>query len=250
MGDPVNVQPEPIRRAAVMRLQVAHALADRPPPGSNVDQGALSAMLGEIDGLLSEVAALAAAASPDLQPSLESVRNALVKEAIDFSEAAQQIAPAGVQPVAPSAAPARKLPGTRVLTVSAEPEPAQRRGRALHVMLGLAVVIAGGFHGWRWYELQHARVPPPEVTGAPARAIGGANPNGSKFITTKDGKPFTEAEIETFRQREELQGRRVQLVSPDTLISLPANTPPLPINPALVPVATPAAPQRPPGAKP
>ena len=249
-GDAVPVDPEPVKRAALMRLRVAFALAERPAPGSAVDQAALSTMLGEIDALLSQVNALSQGAAPDVLPSVEALRNALVKEAIDFSEAAQQIAP--VEPVLGEALPAavtRRAPQARLLNVSAEPDRADARGRTLWVVLVLAALGAGGFHGWRWWERSH-RVPPPPLipAGAPGRAIGAAS-QGNKFLASKDGKPFTDAEIETFRQSEELAGRKVLVLSPTTLVSVSAQTPPPAAAPraAPAPAAPPPAPQ---GARP
>jgi hypothetical protein len=249
-GDPVAVPPEPIRRAALLRLRVASALAERPPTGSVVDQAALSSMLGEIDALLSEVNALAQGAAPDVLPSLEAVRNALVKEAIDFAEAAQQIAPTERVPEAPSAAPTpKRAPAARVLTVTRAPEVRNTRARNLAIVLALAVLAAGGFHGFRYYQRVSRPLPPPPVANAPARATGAATAQGAKFVTSKDGKPFTDAEIETFRQKEELAGRRVELIAPHTMVSLPPGTPGQPAagpRPAPAPaqhVPPPATPQ-------
>lgn len=87
------IDTEPVRRAAVMRVRVAVALSSAPGAGGAVDAGALSTFLADIDALLSDVNALAAGAPADVQASLEAMRNALVKEAIDFSEAVQQARP-------------------------------------------------------------------------------------------------------------------------------------------------------------
>ena len=226
-GDAVPVDPEPVRRSALMRLRVASVLSNRPAPGSAVDQAALSTMLGEIDALLSQVNALAQGAPPDVLPSVEALRNALVKEAIDFSEAAQQTAPVdtvGAEAL-PGAAVTRRVPQARLLSVTAAPDRADARTRSLVVLLAVAAIGAGGFHGWKYWEQSH-RIPPPLLvpSGAPGGAIGAAT-QGSKFIGSKDGRPFTDAEIETFRQSEELAGRKVLVLSPTTLVSVSASTP-------------------------
>jgi hypothetical protein len=177
------------------------------------------------------------------------VRNALVKEAIDFSEAAQELAPAGV--VAPVAAPAtpsaqRRVPATRVLTTSTEPEPPRAKRRVLDVSLVVAALVAVAYHGWRFYEGQLYVLPPPTVAGSPAHAVGSATTAGAKFLTSKDGNPFTDAEIETFRQSEELQGRKVQLLTPSSMVSLPAGASQLPVPPRTPGPPAGAAPTSPP----
>ena len=129
-GEPQPVDGAPIRRAAVMRVRVAVALATAPPAGTAVDEGAVSALLADIDALLSEVNTVTLGAPPELQASLESIRNSLVKEAIDLSEVAQRLAgpaEAAADASAPSVPAAAR---TRVLSVG--PEDARERPCGTH----------------------------------------------------------------------------------------------------------------------
>jgi hypothetical protein len=93
-GAPLPFDASPVRRALAMRVRVGVAFATAPPPGSSVDAAAVAMLLGEIDDLLSEVNALAESAEKERATALRACRSALVREAIDFSAAAQRYAPA------------------------------------------------------------------------------------------------------------------------------------------------------------
>jgi hypothetical protein len=226
-GDPVAVDPQPIRRAALMRLRVAAALADRPPEGSAVDQGALSAMLGEIDALLSEVNALSQGAPPDVQASLEAVRNALVKEAIDFSEAAQSLVPgaavldeAGPAPVRPNLRAAR----ARVLSISTRSEPTSRRHLVIWGLFLVAVIVAGGFHGYGWWARQQAIASIITLPGQPAGLyLVPAPPGQPRVLIPVRGAKIDRAELERFKNQEQAKGNTVEeLKGGGLLIRAPA----------------------------
>jgi hypothetical protein len=238
VGEPQPIDVEPIRRAAVMRVRVAVALSTAPqgPGAAPTDPAAVSALLGEIDGLLSDVNALVAGAPPEVQPSLEQVRNALVKEAIDFSEAAHNALPSEA-PVAPTpsgaAALARKAAQTRVVSVasSAEVEIAQaeaRRQRSLYVALAVAAVLAGAYHGYGWWAKRpRGGMDVPVVTGAPANSaiIGGPAPvqgQAPVMVFSKDGKPFAPEEMKRLEEMQALAGKTVREISPGVVEIAPA----------------------------
>jgi hypothetical protein len=162
-GAPQPVDDGPIRRAAVMRVRVAIALATAPAAGSGADAAAVPALLGEIDGLLSEVGALGASAPPELQPALDLIRNALVKEAIDFSEAAHRAQPAerAAEEAPAAAAPRGRAAQARVISVSTadleiEKEQASR-SRKVFVIFVLALLGGAGYHLWAHYTRQAQR---------------------------------------------------------------------------------------------
>jgi hypothetical protein len=157
-GAPQPFDLEPVRRAAVTRVRVAVALATAPAPGGAVDTAAIPALLGEIDALLSDVGALAASAPPELGPALDVVRTALVKEAIDFSEAAHRAQPAERPPEAAPApsAPRGRAAQTRVVTVTKadlqlEDEQTSRSRRVL-ILFVLAVIGGAAYHFWSYYS--------------------------------------------------------------------------------------------------
>lgn len=217
--EPPPIDTEPIRRAAVMRVRVAAALASAPARGAPVDSGAVSALLAEIDALLSDVSALAAEAPADLQSSLEAVRNALVKEAIDFSEAAQSGA-AEVEE-APRA-PAPRVTKTRVLTVEkdAARATAERRRWPMLVLLALSIAAAAGYHGWHWYQRRSALATgfggPPGMTSSPPR------PGTARVLvpTGSAGRPDP-ADVLRFKNTEAAKGNEVRELGDGTLVVLP-----------------------------
>jgi hypothetical protein len=214
-GAPIPLDAETFRRAARMRVRVAAALASVPPSGSAVDAAALSAMLGEIDALLSSVAALAKDAPPDLTPSLEAVRNGLVKEAIDFSEAAQRVGAAEALPAAVVAAPVRRAASARVLSVEkGEREEPEARGRRWQIAaLVLILALTGGYHGWRWHERRNA--PPQQISfpGAPENTIG-VDRGRTRLLLMLPGKTVKTADLERFKTQQEALGYTVREIAP------------------------------------
>jgi len=230
-GEPQPLDPAPIRKAAVMRLRVAEALASAPPQGSTVDAAALSAMMGEIDGLLAEVAPLLAAAPPELAPALESIRNALVAEAIDFSEAASRASAAksGAAQEQPKGFSAARASQARVLSMEPESE-LDRSDRRRRVVMGvlLGVVLAGGlgYHGYRYWQraqLAASSAPPFE---APAGYQVPVLTSKGPVVLHRGKGGIDAAALQRFRDAQEAQGKQVFEMENGTILVLPAGTPP------------------------
>jgi hypothetical protein len=218
-GDPQPFDAAPVRAAAVMRLRVAAALASAPPPGAPIDGAALQGILGEIDGLLAEVKELLREAPVEARPGLEAVRNALVREAIQFSEAATgrgaDGAPAAT-PAPPGPAPRREpaRPPAAARPLPAGPPRTRRRPLALLVILALATTGAVGYHAWSFLS-RPAPTPPPTYAGAPAGTYG-VDRGASRLLMTLPGKRVDPAELERFGRLEAARGNVVRLVSPGT----------------------------------
>jgi hypothetical protein len=208
-GEPQGFDAEPIRGAAVMRVRVAAALATVPAPGGEVDAQAVSAFLAEIDALLGKVNALTAAAPPEAQASLEAVRNALVREAIDFSEAAQQAVPESApQPVASG----RPIAARLVSIDSAATEAPPRRGKALWIVLALSVAVAAGFHGWRWYQ-RSAAIEARRAAGVPASMVELGGPGKVRIFVQDRDEPPNPADVARVKATAEAQGNTVKEVN-------------------------------------
>jgi hypothetical protein len=205
---------EPIRHAAVLRLRVALALATRPPPGASVDGAAVAELLSEIDALLGAVKGLLAAAPPQVQASLEAIRNALVKEAVDFSEACHEVGLADSPPT--SARPGASRPGsaTRVVAVrsgASEPEAAERRrSRVVWVALAVAVLGAAAFHGYRWKQMEQAVAELKTYPGQPdgMRLLPAPPGSTTRELVPLKGRP-DRAQVEKFKEQQRLLGKTV-----------------------------------------
>jgi hypothetical protein len=221
----VPVDAGTIRHAAVLRLRVAAALATRPAPGQPVDDAAVAELLTEIDGLLGAVKALLVGASPRVREPLEAIRNALVSEAVDFSEACHQAGTAEL-PLEKARASGRST-GARVLSVHAgvdvEDRPEERRRRLGPVITLLVVLALGGaYHAWNFYTAPPVQ-PPATFEGAPAGTMA-VQSGKAYFLVSLPGKPVNAAELETYKQREARRGNRVREVGPGTWIIEPAST--------------------------
>lgn len=216
--EPQAIDATPIRRAALMRLRVADGLASAPAAGSPVDMAALSGVLGDIDGLLAEVGSLLSSVPPELFPALEAIRNSLVSEAIDFSEAAQRAAAAGAAAPRPAAAP--RASTARVLSFDSQRDvaldSAERRRRWIGLsVLGLVLALAVGYHGWR--QISRADVhAQPTLPGAPSNTVASGVPGKVQLVISRTGK-FDPAELQRFKTEQELRGNRVEVVSPGVL---------------------------------
>jgi hypothetical protein len=232
LGEPQPVDTEPVRRAAVMRVRVAAALATAPQEGAEaIDPGAVSALLAEIDGLLSDVNALVAAAPAELQPSLEEVRNGLVKEAIDFSEAAHRAQPAGAPSVkavdAQAAAIARKAAQTRVVSVASRAEQEvekeqERRQRWMFAVLALSVLGAALYHGYDyWQRRQDVAEQRTSRAGVPADAVVAGAANAPAIVKTESGRAFSPEELKRIEGEEALRGNAVRAIAPGEVIIIP-----------------------------
>ncbi len=214
-GAGIEVASAPLRGAAVMRLRISTAISTRPPPGGQVDAAAVEAMLGEIDALLAAVNGLLGVASEALKPALEVVRNSLVKEAVDFSEAAHRPSEAAALPprADPRPAPGRDGATARVLSVQAgqdeQAEVETRRGRRLWVVFALVVLAAGAFHGYRWMAKERLIAALPTLPGAPDRMmlLRGA-PGSPKVLLPLQGPP-DRTQVERFKAQQQQLGYTV-----------------------------------------
>lgn len=215
-GDPQPFDPAPVRAAAVMRLRVAAAIAIAPPPGAPVDRAAVRDLLGEIDALLAEVKVLVQGAPHDARLGLEAVRNALVREAIAFSGAADPALPGAPTPA--PAARTRRAETARLVAAGAAPR--RRRPVGLLALLAVAALAALGYHGWSRYA-RPAPAPPPTFPGAPAGTLGTGR-GASRVLTTLPGARVDPAELERFRRLEASRGNALRAIAPGTWAIEPA----------------------------
>lgn len=228
-GAAVPFDSKPIYRAAVLRLRVAAALAAAPPPPARVDEGAVQRLLGELDAVLAQVNPLAQGAPPDLQPQLEAVRNALVREAVDFSEAAHRITAGGSPPVEQASRPAAReqAPAARVLSVRAGEdldEPPDKKRRLQVAFLVLVALLGGAYH-LHAFLTRPVAAPPATFEGAPAGTHAVVTPGG-QFLVAQAGKRVDPAELERFRRQEEKKGNVVRELVPGRWIIEPTRPAP------------------------
>jgi hypothetical protein len=172
------------------------------------------------------VKALLDGATSEQRPQLEAIRNALVREAVDFSEACHEIGTAEMALV-PAAA---QLPGraaaARVISshvgIDEEDRPEERRRRTAPVVTLLVVLIlGGGYHAWNFYTAPPPQ-PPATYEGAPAGTMAVQNGKTS-FLVALPGKIVDAAEMERYRQREARRGNQLREVTRGTWIIEPAS---------------------------
>jgi len=222
LGQKLPFDPVPVRRAVGLRWQVAAALDTLPPQGAKVDQSAVQVILGGIDEVLADLKTLSDDASPDALRALETIRHALVKEAIDLTEALQHVAPPEMVKEITTSRKARKAaaPVTRmVYTAATGPDRGPRQVPwGLVVVLVVAVAGAVGYHGYRYVNrpAQAASM----ISGAPSGTVGSVTPQG-KILVTPAGVKLDPKEVENFKNLEKAKGNDVREISPGTFIVSP-----------------------------
>ncbi len=204
-----------LRATAALRWRIAAVLEHARSAGSAPDADAARALPADIDAALGALKALAGAAPADALRGIEAARNALVKEAIQLTETI-----AGARgTVPPAQAPAAaKAPSARVLSNERD-EAAPRRPLALWVVFGIALALAGAYHGRKL--LSPPPTPRASFANAPANTIGQAR-GGGKVMSVLPGHSVDPTELERFRSNEQAKGNVVKEVGPGTWIVLPA----------------------------
>jgi hypothetical protein len=87
------------------------------------------------------------------------------------------------------------------------------------VVLVLAALAAGAFHGYRY--LQRRSPPPlPTFSGAPAGAVG-IKQGSTRIIISSPAQPANAAEIERLKTLEQAKGNIVRQVGPNSWIVMP-----------------------------
>lgn len=208
-----------VRKATVIRLRVAEALATTPAAGSPVDKAALSAILGQIDGLLAEVAPLLQGASEELAPALEAVRDSLVREAIDFSEAASKVE--AVTPPTTTQPDVVRSRGARLISIDSGVPLEPRRGLAKQIALIVVLVsMAVATVAYHVTERRRSPVSPPNTFATPAGTLG-LEQSGIRTLIAPPGEKPKPEQIEEFKTLEQAQGKTVREVAPGVWVSQP-----------------------------
>jgi hypothetical protein len=222
LGQKLPFDPVPVRRAVGLRWQVAAALDTLPAQGAQVDQAAIQAILGGIDEVLGLLKTESDDASPEALRSVEMVRHGLVKEAIDLTEALQQVLPADVVEEITTSRKAKR-PEPAPVTRMVHPAPAQESERSglpwgLIIVLVLSIAGAAAFHGYRY--VNRPRPGQAAVTGAPTGTVGTIAPQG-KIVVAPAGAKLDPKEIENFKNLERAKGNEVREVMPGTFVVTP-----------------------------
>ncbi|HET9552134.1 MAG TPA: hypothetical protein VFP50_04140, partial [Anaeromyxobacteraceae bacterium] len=137
---------------------------------------------------------------------------------------------AAAAPQAPAAAvPLRAAAAVRVLSVQAGTddvgEAEERRSRTVWILLAVALLGAGAFHGWRWWTREQAI--------AELRTLPGA-PDGMMLLPSAPGTPKTlipvkgppdRTQVEKFKAQQSLVGNEVTELQGGGLVVAPRPEP-------------------------
>jgi hypothetical protein len=215
---------EPLRQAVVLRWRLAAAQDLAPAPGDAVDQGALDALLAEVDGALESLRS-ANGASPELGLAIDRNWETLTREAVEFSgkvkAASESARPRG------AAAPAARRAPASAGKISFEPNAAsansssarQEKRTRLMIAATVAVVLGGG--GFHLYNLMQPRPAERAVPGAPPFTMVVPEPStGAMMVTSTRGGAFDEAQ-KAWLQQQQAKGFQVKPVSAGSVLLVP-----------------------------
>lgn len=167
---------------------------------------AARALLAAVDDLLARGRGRDAA----LAPQLEKARAALVERGVALAGALSQLGaveapPQASRPVPPPEVAARLLSNVSAAQAASA---AGRGGKGLWVALGLAIALAGGYHG---YQLATRKPPalPPTLPGAPANTFV-IRQGASVVLRLQPGAAVDAGELERFTAQERARGNAVR----------------------------------------
>jgi hypothetical protein len=187
-----------------------------------VDQAAVQAILEGIDAVLADLKTLSDGASPEALRALETIRHALVKEAIDLTEALQQVAPPEMVEGITTSRKARRTDAaaaTRmVYTTKGEDSGPGQVPWGLVVVLVVVVAAAAAYHGYRY--VNRPKQAASQISGAPSGTVGTVTPQ-AKVIVAPAGMKLDPKEVENFKNLEKAKGNEVREVLPGTFIVSP-----------------------------
>jgi hypothetical protein len=178
----------------------------------------VQSLLAELDSALSELKAAQETSETEHHPGIGVLRTALVKEAIDLTDAVHRISPAQAPAIQAPAAPATRLLSNRAVLEA--PAEERRLGRGWLALLVLVALAAAGFHGYN-YLTRRPPAPPPSIGGSPSGSVG-VRQGSVSIVVPEAGKAPDPRQLESFKGLEEAKGNAVREVAPGVWVSVPA----------------------------
>ncbi len=160
-----------LKKAVIVRWRLAHALETKPARGAPVDFGALEGLLKEADIALTKLQTPPEAATAAARASFVSARAALAKNAVALSNFAAEVAQQVAAEAAINKATKKYEKVARIVAASADTTRIAFRSKVLWVGVGLSVLGALAFHGFRYLHAQNAPVSGPGYSAAGGIAV-------------------------------------------------------------------------------
>lgn len=209
-----------LRDAVAMRWRLAAAQDLLLTAGGKVDEGALNALLAEVDRTLEALRA-ATPASPDLGLAIDRTWETLTQEAVDFSS---NVKAASNQPAAPVQAAPKKPAATGKVTFQSEEADPQKKGKArppigLFVTLGVAVAAAGAYH---FLNTTQGPPQPPAYPGAPANTVVLPDTATGALVVRSMSVGPTSPELQAWIKQHEAKGMQVKELGPGNYVLTPS----------------------------
>ncbi|WP_248340526.1 hypothetical protein [Anaeromyxobacter paludicola] len=181
----------------------------------------MDALLAEADGCLGALTALAARLPPEARAEAAEARAALLDQAFAVTSAAQRLVAPEAAPVAPAPRPAPAAPAAgKVIEYQPHAAPERRKGRGTAVAFALALLAAGGYHGYGYWS---ARQRPPMGADLPEGYRASAPPD-SDLRTITAGPGADRARFEKFRADQVARGKTVREIGPGVwMVMSPSN---------------------------
>ncbi|WP_375773361.1 hypothetical protein NR798_21585 [Archangium gephyra] len=216
-----------LRNAVAVRWRLAAAQDLLLTAGGRVDRVALEALLSEVDQTLEALRA-ATPASPDMGLAIDRTWETLTQEAVDFSsnvKAASSGQQAAAAAVHAHAAPKKPAAAGKVTFQPAEPEQAKapkKTNKSLFIGLGVAVALAGAYHGVNMSQAPQPLPPAYTYAGAPPDTVIMTNASdGSLLMRSTRLGPLT-PEQQAWLKQQEARGMQMKPQGPGSYLLVPA----------------------------
>ncbi|MFL5352977.1 hypothetical protein [Archangium sp.] len=212
-----------LRDAVAVRWRLAAAQDLLLSGGGKVDEGALNALLAEVDRTLEALRA-ATPASPDLGLAIDRTWETLTQEAVDFSSNVKAASNQPAAPVHPVHAAPKKPAATGKVTFQAEETDPQKQGKArkpiwLYATLGLAVVAAGAYH---FFNTTQGPPQPPAYPGAPANTVILPDTASGALVVRSMLVGSASPELQAWLKQQEAKGMQLKELGPGNYLLTPS----------------------------
>jgi hypothetical protein len=211
-----------LKKAVIVRWRLAHALETKPARGAPIDSGALEGLLKEADTALTKLQTPPQAATATVRASFASARAALAKNAVALSNFAAEVAQQVAAEAAINKATKKYEKVARIVAASADTTRIAFRSKVLWVGVGLSVLGALAFHGFRYLHAQNAPVSGPGYSAAGMHGFQNESSGIAVLHPIDPSKPIDPAALAQLKAQAAASGKTVHEVGRGQYVIAPS----------------------------
>jgi hypothetical protein len=221
LGRPSPLDLSALKEAVIVRWRLANALETKPARGAPIEVGALERLLNEADIALTKLQTPEAGTETE-RASFASARAALAKNAVALSNFAAEFAQQAAVEAATNKATKKYAPVARLVAASADTTKIALRSKLLWASLGVSVLAAVGFHGYRYLHAKNAPVSGPSYTAAGMHGFQNESSGIAVLHPIDPSKPIDPVALAQLKAQAEASGKTVHEVGPGQYVIAPS----------------------------